>query len=240
MAAANNLAIVIARGGSKGFANKNLQHLMGRPLVAWTLEHALSSQRVDEVILSSDSPGILEVGRQMGVRVYERPAELASDSATVDAAARHGVLAWEAERGRQCRYAAILYGNIPLRPADLTDRALTKLIETEADSVQSVYPVGKNHPYWMKTLTGDFHDRLGMYQPNHIYRRQDLPPVYMLDGGVIAVTRASLFRVVESEPHAFLGCDRRGVVTSAGEVVDVDEEVDMIYAEALLKRAGRR
>ena len=107
------------------------------------------------------------------------------------------------------------------------------LNQTGADSVQSVCPVGKHHPYWMKTLNAETGE-LGMYEDNSIYRRQDLPPVYMLDGGVIALTRESLFGANNGEPHAFLGSDRRAVTTEPGQVVDVDCQADFRVAESAL------
>lgn len=235
----NTLAVIIARAGSKGLPNKAMQPLGGKPLIVRTIEHALGSKRVDAISLTSDSPEILEVGRSFGVHCYDRPEEICNDSATIDSAVRHGVECWEGETGHTCRYVAILYGNIALRPADLTDRAVQKLIETEADSVQSVYNVGKMHPLWMKKLGGTFGDVLEMYEDNQIYRRQDLPPVYMLDAGVLAVTRESLFDIDPAEPHRFLGTDRRAVVTRAGDVVDVDTPLDLALAEAILKVKSR-
>ncbi len=232
------LAVIIARAGSKGLANKSMQPLAGRAVIEWTLEHALGCKRVDQVVLSSDCPRIRALGRDYGVTSYPRPADRATDTATIDDGARHGVECWEAEHDTNCDHVAILYGNVPVRPPDLTDRAVAKLIETGADSVQCVYPVGKMHPYWMKQLAGPAGDQLQMYQPNSVYRRQDLPPVYMLDGGVIAVRRECLFTVVEDEPHAFLGKDRRAIVTEPGQVVDVDSELDLAIAEVLLAKAG--
>lgn len=230
------IVVIIGRGGSKGLPNKNLRKLGGKPLVAWTIEHALASRQPDQVILTSDSQAILNVGRAYDIPSYERPAHRASDTATVDDAARHGIECWEQGAGAHCQYVAILYANVAIRPADLTDRAFTKLIETEADSVQSVYPVGKMHPFWMKQLDGPHDDILRMYQPNRVYRRQDLPPVYMLDGGVIALTRQSLFDKFDpAEPHAFLGEDRRAIVSPEGAVVDIDSQVDLIYAQAVLE-----
>jgi len=230
------LAVIIARAGSKGLPNKNLRLLGGKPLVAWTIEHAIDSRLVDHVILSSDGQDILNIGRAYGIHVYERPADLAGDTATVDSATRHGVTCWEAERHAKCDQVALLYGNVALRPPDLTDQAIRKLIDTEADSVQTVYQVGKMHPLWMRKLGGAEGDRLDAYQPNEIYRRQDLPPVYMLNSGVLAVTRASLFNVDPAHPHAFLGTDRRAVVTRETDVVDIDDELDLLVAEALLAR----
>ncbi len=231
----STLSVVIARAGSKGLPNKAMRPCCGKPLVAWTIEHARGSKLVDQVLVSSDSPEILTVGQAYDCVCYDRPAEICHDRATIDSPVRHAVARWEAETGRRADYIAIHYGNIPLRPVDLTDRALRKLIETEADSVQSVSPVGKMHPFWMKKLTGPFEDRLEMYQDNRIYRRQDLPPVYMLDAGVLAVTRANLFTVREEEPHAFLGTDRRAIVSPAGSVVDVDDATDLAIAETLMR-----
>lgn len=231
----NTLSVIIARAGSKGLPNKAMQSLMGKPLIVYTIEHALASKRVDQVILSSDSQDILAIGESFGLPCFKRPPHLASDAATIDAGVRHGVESFEQQIGKPVRYIAIHYGNIPIRPADLTDRALIKLIETEADSVQSVYPVGKMHPLWMKKLAGPCNDVLDMYEHNTIYRRQDLPPCYMLDGGVLAMTRESLFSVDPAQPHAFLGRDRRAIVCPAGAVADVDTPMDLILAEVLLR-----
>jgi CMP-N-acetylneuraminic acid synthetase len=126
----------------------------------------------------------------------------------------------------------ILYGNVPVRPADLADRAVARLRETGADSVQSYYRVGKTHPYWMSRL--DDAGRVAQFIENRVYRRQELPPLFMPDGGAIAVRRASLFDVREGEPHAFFGQDRRGIETREGEVVDVDTALDLAVAEAIL------
>lgn len=227
------LGVIIARAGSKGLPNKNALPIAGKPMLAWTLEHALASQRIDRLIVTTDGKELADIARKYDVEVVERPQELASDSATVDAAVRHAVNQIVGLHEAVC----VLYGNVPVRPTDLSDRAIEMLCNTGAHSVQSVYPVGKNHPYWMKTVdpaTG----RLGMYVDNTVYRRQELPPVYMLDGGVIAVTRASLFRVIEGQPHAFLGEDRRAIITGPGEVIDIDNEADLKLAEAaLLERA---
>lgn len=229
------LGIVLARAGSKGLPGKNETLLAGKPLVAWTLEHALASKLLHRVVLSTDGERLANIGRAAGVTVLMRPAELASDTATVDSAARHAVLAIEQQERCTCDPIVILYGNVPLRPADLTDRALAKLRDTGCDSVQSVCPVGKMHPFWMKKLGGAQGDSLLMYQDNQVYRRQELPPVYMLDGGIIAVTRASLFQVQPGQPHAFLGKDRRAIITESGQVVDIDSDLDLRVAQAMLE-----
>lgn len=236
MADQSSLVIVMARGGSKGLPLKALAKVGGKPLVARSIEHALESKLASAIVLTSDSQPILSVGRQYGVQICERPAELATDEAKCDAAVRHAVEWWESIHGTLARYIAILYGNVPLRPAHLVDRALTKLIETGADSVQSVCQVGKMHPFWMHRLSGLQNDILGPYEPNAVFRRQDLPPVFMIDGGIIALSRSSLFDFDSSgnHPHRFLGKDRRAIITQPGEVIDVDDSLDLAVAQALV------
>lgn len=235
----NTLTVILARAGSKGLANKNSLTVAGRPMLAWTIEHALGSSRAGRVVLSTDGEQLAEVAESMGVEVVPRPAEVSGDNATVDSAARHAVLAVEAQTGKPLDVVVILYGNIPVRPSDLTDLAVAKLIETGCDSVQSVYPVQKTHPYWMKRLGGASGDELLMYEPNEVYRRQDLPPVYMLNGGVLAVTRGSLFAVDPKHPHAFLGKDRRAIVNEPDDVIDVDSRLDLRVAESVLLERRR-
>ena len=230
----NTLCIILARAGSKGLPGKNIAPLDGRPLIAHTIDHALAAKRVSRVVVSTDGPAIASAAREMGVTVIARPPQLANDTATVDSAARDAVRQFEASEKTIVDAVVILYGNVPLRPFDLIDRSIEKLFVTGCDSVQSVFPVGKMHPLWMKTLGGADRDVLEHYQPNNIYRRQDLPPVFMLDGGIIAVTRANLFVERAGEPHAFLGTDRRAVVTQPGEVVDVDTPLDLALAQAMV------
>lgn len=228
------LGVILARAGSKGLPNKNSMTIAGKPMLAWTIEHALLSKKIKRVLVTTDGEALAQIAGKYDVEVIRRPAELASDTATIDAAARHAVNQVVDTHDNVC----LLYGNVPVRPNDLSDRAIEMLEEKQADSVQSVCPVGKNHPYWMKTVDPET-GRLEMLHDNQIYRRQELPPVYMLDGGVIALTRSSLFNLIEGQPHAFLGSDRRAVVTEPGDVVDIDTQEDFKTAEAILEERLR-
>ena len=221
------VAIVIGRAGSRGFPNKNVAPLHGRPLVAHTVETARAARSVADVILSTDGAEIARAGAEAGARIIRRPAELASDVAPVDAPVRHALRTLELDHS----VVVILYANVPVRPPDLIDRAVSELIDTGADSVQSYTGVGKYHPHWMVRL----HD--GHVEPwvaTDVYRRQDLPPLYIPDGGVIAVRRRVLLEAEHAaRPDAFLGHDRRGIVTRPGTVVDIDEPADLARAEVL-------
>ncbi|MEO1130326.1 MAG: acylneuraminate cytidylyltransferase family protein [Planctomycetota bacterium] len=231
------VALILARSGSKGVPNKNVRLIAGRPCICWTIDAALQAERIDQVVVSTDGEEIATVAREAGAAVIERPAELATDRASVDDAARHAVQQFDAAPD----HVALLYANVPVRPAGLIDHALHMLETTGADSVQSYTPVGKYHPWWTAVVDEDG----GSVRPwegsvlNHgVFRRQDLPPAHIPDGGVIALTRQSLMLEVPDAtpgPHAFFGADRRGVVTGEGQVIDIDAEVDLLVAESILR-----
>ncbi len=223
-------AVVIGRSGSSGLPGKNILPIAGRPMIAHSIIHALNADGVDATYCSTNGEEIAQVAQAAGAVVVMRPDHLASDHATVDSAVRHAI----DFTNDQAELVVILYGNIPVRPSGLIDEAIAKIISTGADSVQSYAPVGKHHPYW--TMQLDSNDRVRQWEENHVYRRQDLPEAYLPDGGVIVVRRSSLFTIDEAKPHAFLGEDRRGIRTSHGSVVDVDDEIDFELARILLER----
>lgn len=223
-------AVVIGRAGSRGLPGKNALHVAGVPMIARSVEHAQAARSIGRILCSTDGDEIAAAARSAGAEIIDRPPSLADDQATVDAAVRHAIEA----TGDDAPVVVVLYGNIPIRPEGLLDRAVDRLIATGADSVQSYSPVGKHHPYWTCRIDED--SRVSAWEENTVHRRQDLPPAHIPDGGVIAVTRDSLFQVEAGRPHAFLGKDRRGVVNPAGSVVDVDDEIDLLVAEAMLRR----
>lgn len=235
----NSVAIILGRAGSKGVPGKNSAPVAGRPCIEWTIDAARASA-VERIVVSTDSPSLAAVARREGLEVIDRPPDLAADTATVDAALRHAVEALGLRSSASLAIVA-LYANVPVRPPGLIDRALDLLARTRCDSVQSFALVGKHHPWWMARLDPATNivapwqgDRL-----NHgVYRRQDLPPAFIPDGGVLAVQRRALFLEipgVEPGPHAFFGLDRRGIESGEGEVIDIDSPADLATADAILR-----
>jgi CMP-N-acetylneuraminic acid synthetase len=238
------LALILGRGGSKGLPGKNHRLVAGRPCIAWTIDAAEAARRagaVDRVALSTDSRELKAIARQLEIEVIERPPELASDHATVDDTARHAVRGLEQHGSPSIDAVVILYANVPVRPPRLIERAAGLLLASGADSVQSYAPVGKHHPWWTAVVgeQGEVRPWEGDLLNHGVFRRQDLPAAHVPDGGVLAVTRAALFLDIPGVapgPHRFFGRDRRGIVTEVGSVVDIDTEIDLIVADAILHR----
>lgn len=233
-------AIILARGGSKGLPRKNALPIAGKPCIAWTIEHALATPSITHTAVSSDDPELLDIAQQYGAATIERPANLAADNTTIDDAARHALSTLESQRIHPT-HLAILYGNVPVRPADLTEQALQLLLTTGADSVQSYQPVGKHHPWWTAVVQpdGDIRPWQGDLLNHGVFRRQDLPPAHIPDGGVIVLTRAALMLEVPGAPqgpHAFFGAHRRGIINPEGAVIDIDTHTDALVAGAILDR----
>ncbi|WP_428939216.1 cytidylyltransferase domain-containing protein [Fontivita pretiosa] len=234
------LGVILARAGSLGLKNKHLLPLLGRPVIAYTFDHARQARRLTHVVVTSDCPRILELATGAGFETIHRPDELASSDASVQAVMLHAMRTFEsrARDGFRADALVVLYGNVPLRPACAIDRAIEILQTTGCDSVRSWCPVGKWHPAWMARLEGD---RVVPLQPNSIHRRQDLAPLYLHDGAVVAVSRSSMLRAQTNphDPHAFFGDDRRGFATGAGETIEIDQLRDLYWAESVLRERAQ-
>ena len=230
----NTLAVIMARAGSVGLKNKHLLPLLGRPVISYTFGHARAATRLTRTIVSSDSPEILTLAAREGFATIARPPELATSDASVQDVLLHALRMHEQASGFHADAIVVLYGNVPVRGDEVIDRALELLESTRCDSVRTFCPVGKWHPAWMSRLEGD---KAIALRPGSIHRRQDLEPLYLHDGAVVAVTRSSLLRGIDHphDPHAFFGLDRRGILTASGETVEIDEPKDLFLAEAILR-----
>ncbi len=235
----NTIAVIIGRANSRGVPGKNAMTIARKPCAQWAVEDALAARTLSAVVVSSDDDQLQRTAEALGVWFVRRPDHLATSTARVDDAVRHALEA--VDSAGRFDAAAVLYANVPVRPAGLIDRAVTLLHETACHSVQSYCNVGKHHPWWTVRLgeAGRVRAWNGGELNHGVHRRQDLPPAFVPDGGVLAVRRKALFderaRAEGSGPHAFLGDDRRGVETEPGEVIDIDSPIDAVVAETVLR-----
>lgn len=228
------LGVILARGGSQGLKSKHLLPLAGRALIGHTFADVHAARRLTHVVVSSDCPRILALAAGNGFETLRRPAELATDGASVQDVLLHALDQVESRVEMKFGAVATLYGNVPVRPAGIIDEAIALLASTGCDSVRSFCPVGKWHPNWLSKIEGD---RAIAFRPGSIHRRQDLEPLFLHDGAVVVSSRAAMEagRAHRDDPHAFFGTDRRAVRTEFGAAVEVDSRRDLLLAEAILR-----
>lgn len=235
----NVLGVILARAGSAGLKNKHLLPLLGKPVIKYTFAHARQSRLLTRVAVSTDSPQIKRLAEANFFETIKRPPELATSDASVQDAMLHAMESVEASSDFRADALVVLYGNVPVRGEGVIDRAIRMLAETGCDSVRTFCPVGKWHPAWMSRLMQD--DHVDPLHPGSIHRRQDLPELFLHDGAVVAVSRAAMLRGRDNplNPHAFFGMERRGIRTGSGETVEIDEQRDLFWAEAILREQQR-
>jgi len=172
------IAIIPARGGSKGLPGKNILELCGKPLIAWTIKNALHSKYIDEVIVSTEDKEIAKISKEYGALVIERPEELArDDSPTIDAIMH--VINWFESREEYFDIVILLEPTSPLRKDNDLDNAVEHFIENidRADSLVSVGEVHMENPHITKKIENGYVKPLIEIDKN-VHQRQQLPKVY--------------------------------------------------------------
>ena len=186
------LGLITARGGSKGLPRKNVLLAGGKPLIAWTISAALESRSIDQLILSSDDDEIIQTAQHWGCDVpFKRPAYLASDTATSMDVVLHAL---DLMPGYE--YVTLLQPTSPLRCGKDIDEAFSLIQQHDAPSCVSVCEA-VDSPYWMYQLTNDGKLKEILQRPKELTRRQDLPPVYVLNGAIY-IAKVDWLRVKKS------------------------------------------
>ncbi len=187
----NIVAIILARGGSKGLPRKNVANVLGKPLIAYSIQAALDSKYVDRVIVSTDDDEIAEIAREYGAEVpFKRPENLANDQATSEVALKHAVEWLEQYEGYKTDIVVYLQITDVFRTKSMIDECVSVLLERpEVDSAFMGLAVHKN--FWRK-VNGKY-VRLADDIP-YGQRRQEREPLFREDTGLALATRASVVR----------------------------------------------
>lgn len=229
------IAIIPARGGSKGIPRKNIKLFAGKPLLAWTVEAARASGVFDHILLSTDDEEIADVGRRCGVETpVRRPAELARDDTPTAPVARHA-LEWLAARsGRRPGAVMVLEPTAPARQPRHLREAAALLARDGVDSVVSVSLV-PHHYVREKQLAlrpdGTLIGLEGRPPEEMTHRRQDLPVVYAFNGALFGCRASLLLR----DPPTLWGDRVVGYVMERRYSVDLDTPDDWAIAEAVVR-----
>ena len=225
------LCIIPARVGSKGLPGKNIRPLLGKPLLAWTVEQAQASQYIDTIFVSTDDEGIADVARQYGVDIpFLRPAEFArDDSPTMDVIA-HTV---DFFRSRQQEFdlLVLLEPTSPLRKKGDVDAAIAQFWDAK-DSVDALVSVGEihlEHPYASKEIING-QVRALVEPPEAITRRQQLPKAYFPYGVIYASKTVELLCA-----GTFYQKRTLPYVIERWQNYEIDDIYDFLCIETLLK-----
>lgn len=174
----NTVAIVLARGGSKGIPNKNIIDFCGKPLIAWTIECCLEAG-VNSVWVSSDSEDILKISSEFGAGVIKRPVEISGDFATSESAWLHALGYLETIEKLHIDWILAPQVTSPLRQSSDIKKAIALAGENKYDSIFSSSVVEDLY-FWQKNEHGNY-DSVN-YDWRNRMRRQDLSPQYIENG----------------------------------------------------------
>ncbi|MEO5349159.1 MAG: acylneuraminate cytidylyltransferase family protein [Magnetococcus sp. YQC-3] len=222
------LAIVPARGGSKGLPGKNVRLLHDKPLLAWTLQAAQACPLLDRTILSSDDEEIMAVARRFGCAVpFVRPGHLANDTASSMEVILHALDSLP----EHYPWVVLLQPTSPLRRAEDISACLEMCQREGAPACVTVTPT--KSPSWCYFLDGDQRMVPVLGQDNTRVGRQQLPSAYALNGAVY-VARSDWLR----ERRTFVTGETRAHLMPAERSVDIDTLFDFQWAEWLLRGGG--
>ena len=222
------VALIPARGGSKGIKNKNIIDLCGKPLISYTIQAALESKYIDKVIVSTDSQEIADVAIKYGAEVpFLRPGELASDTSKTIDAVMHAVGELE-KRKEQYDILILLQATQPLRTADDIDRAIELFIKNKGQSLVSVSPVEDN-PILIRTI--DNLGRMNSILPmKSTCRRQDMPLYYRVNGCIY------INLISELDLNTSFNDNKIPYIMPKERSVDIDEIKDLLIAQYYISR----
>jgi YrbI family 3-deoxy-D-manno-octulosonate 8-phosphate phosphatase len=221
------LTIIPARGGSKGIPRKNIQPILGKPLIAYSIEQALATPAVTRVVVSTDDAEITAVARQYGAEIVERPAEIAGDSATSESALLHVLDHLRDSEGYEPDLVVFLQATSPLRQPDDIQRAITALIMDGADSLFSASML---HGFVWRQRDDTGEVASFTYDHTNRPRRQDLHHHDVQENGSIYVFKPSVLR----EHNNRLGGRVALHVMDPLDSFQVDEPGDLDLMERLI------
>ena len=228
------LAIIPARGGSKGLPGKNIKELCGKPLIAWSINAGLKSKYLDEIIVSTDYKNIADIAKKHGASIpFLRPDDLASDTATSFDTVKHAIDYYGNELNREFDYVVLLEPTSPLREDSDIDNAIEKLLNSSADSIVGISKTEDQNPAFL--VNKDNKDFVAGYTNKNmkVLRRQDVEDVYFMEG-TIYISKVNVLL----EEKTFYHQNTIGYEVPKYKSLEIDDLTDFIMVEAMMKHKG--
>ncbi len=222
------VAVVFARGGSKGVPRKNVRLLAGKPLIAYAIETARASHMIDRVMVSTDDVEIADVARRYGAEVpFMRPSELAQDASPEWLAWQHAIRAL----GNNFDVFVSVPPTAPLRRVEDVDACIQTLLQSDADMVITVKPAERNPYFNMVVIDETGYARLVIQPENAVQRRQAAPIVYDMTTVAYAARPDFVLRA-----RSMFEGKLKAVCVPAERALDIDTEMDFKIGELLLSQ----
>ena len=224
------LGLILARGGSKGIKQKNITKLCGQPLIAWTINSALKSKILTDLILSTDSAKIAKIGKKLGADVpFIRPSKFAKDNTPSVDAIVHAIK-WLRRKGKNYEFVVLLEPTSPLRDHNDIDQAIKKIIKLKAQSLVSVSKAEALNPaYLYKKTKAEKIRPFKTYKKKYI-RRQDIEPVYFMEGTIYISKVSTLLK-----KKTFCHKNTLMYEVPKWKSIEIDDSLDLILARAIIQ-----
>ncbi|AXG71348.1 CMP-N,N'-diacetyllegionaminic acid synthase [Kordia sp. SMS9] len=225
------LAIIPARGGSKGVPGKNKKLLHGKPLIQYSIDAALQSKHIAEVLVTTDDSAIIEIAKSLGANVpFVRPTHLAEDTTPTLPVIQHAVAFLEAQ-GKKFDAICLLQPTSPFRPKGFLDKAVETFKEKQTDSLVSVLEVPHQYnPHWTFEANENGILQIATGEQHIIPRRQELPKAYHRDGSIY-ITKTKVLM----EENSLYGKSLAYIVSDERYYVNIDTLEDWEKATELAK-----
>jgi CMP-N-acetylneuraminic acid synthetase len=226
------LAIIPARGGSKRLPKKNVKKLFGKELIGWTIESALKSNSINNVVVSTDSEEIASVSKRFGAEIpFIRPLSLATDTSSSYSVVEHCIEYYKNEMNVTFENIILLQPTSPLRNEIHIKEAIELFESKKANAVISVSEM-EHSPLWSNTLGENLEIDHFLNKELMNTRSQDLPSYYRLNGGIYIIKTEQFFKNKSFYPEK----GSFAYIMDSKYSVDIDNEIDFLFAELLLSQ----
>ncbi len=225
------IAVIPARKGSKGLKGKNIKELCGKPLIAWSIEAALSSKYLDEIVVSTDDKATIDIANKYGASApFLRPEYLSSDVATTFDVLKPTINFYNNELNKEFDYIVLLEPTSPLRDFSDIDNAVERLIYSDASSIVGISKTEDQNPVFL--VNKDKDDFISGYVSKDMpsLRRQDVKDIYFFDGSIYISELKSLL-----DRETFYHNNTIGFEMPKYKSLEVDDIYDFIMVEAIMK-----